>query len=309
MPTEVFIDAGQSGIKARLRDGTRTIDAAFPGIRTDLALVPQLTQIVQRMADLARTPVHSVAAGVSGLTESDQNPTLLLQSLDDTRVQEVILAHDSIPAFLSALGYGHGVVVAAGTGVVTLAVGPDATARVDGWGHLIGDTGSGYWLGRAGLAAVMRAHDGRGPATALTAAVTSTHPDLETMYLSLQTDPDRVSRIAAHARTVTRLAHEDPVCAQICREAAAELAHSAATALDRVGLAGAHQPMVCGIGGVFSSAEIHDPFVADLRGRWPAVDVRSPLPDALAGVERLSRLPAGHPLTRATFRAAATAAA
>jgi N-acetylglucosamine kinase-like BadF-type ATPase len=35
----------------------------------------------------------------------------------------------------------------------------------------MGDAGSGYWLGRAALDAVMRAHDGRGPATALTEVV------------------------------------------------------------------------------------------------------------------------------------------
>ena len=42
-------------------------------------------------------------------------------------------------------------------------------ARAGGWGHMIGDEGSGYWIGREALAAVMRASDGRGPATRLTA--------------------------------------------------------------------------------------------------------------------------------------------
>ena len=31
---------------------------------------------------------------------------------------------------------------------------------------MIGDEGSGYWIGREALAAVMRASDGRGPADA-----------------------------------------------------------------------------------------------------------------------------------------------
>ncbi|HET9770573.1 MAG TPA: hypothetical protein VFS16_06775, partial [Acidimicrobiia bacterium] len=37
-----------------------------------------------------------------------------------------------------------------------------AVACVDGWGHLLGDTGSGFWIGRRGLDAALRAHDGRG---------------------------------------------------------------------------------------------------------------------------------------------------
>ena len=34
--------------------------------------------------------------------------------------------------------------------------------RADGWGHLLGDDGSGFAVGRAGLASAMRAVDGRG---------------------------------------------------------------------------------------------------------------------------------------------------
>ena len=46
------------------------------------------------------------------------------------------------------------------------------TARgVGGYGYLIDDGGSGYALGRDILTAVVRAADGRGPATALTQAV------------------------------------------------------------------------------------------------------------------------------------------
>ena len=90
--------------------------------------------------------------------------------------------------------------VASGTGVVTLAVGRTELARVDGWGYLLGDAGSGYWLGRAALDAVMRAHDGRGDATALSAIAVAEFPDLEHAYIELQADPGRVGRIAAYAR-------------------------------------------------------------------------------------------------------------
>ena len=57
----------------------------------------------------------------------------------------------------------------AGTG--SIAYGRDAegrAARAGGWGYVLGDEGSGYWLGRQALRAVVRSSDGRGPATALT---------------------------------------------------------------------------------------------------------------------------------------------
>jgi len=56
----------------------------------------------------------------------------------------------------------------AGTGSCAYGVGPQGEpARAGGWGYLVGDEGSGYDVGRAGIAAALRAFDGRGPATAL----------------------------------------------------------------------------------------------------------------------------------------------
>ena len=48
-------------------------------------------------------------------------------------------------------------------------------ARAGGWGYVLGDEGSGYWLGRQALRAVMRAADGRGPATTADAASAAHH--------------------------------------------------------------------------------------------------------------------------------------
>jgi N-acetylglucosamine kinase-like BadF-type ATPase len=73
---------------------------------------------------------------------------------------------------LSALDSAAGVAVIAGTG--SIALGRDlrgATARAGGWGHVLGDEGSGYDIGRMGLQAAARAADGRGPQTTLLALV------------------------------------------------------------------------------------------------------------------------------------------
>jgi N-acetylglucosamine kinase-like BadF-type ATPase len=184
------------------------------------------------------------------------------------------------------------VVVASGTGVVTLAVGATAVARIDGWGNLSGDAGSAYWIGRAALDSVMRAYDGRGPATALTALMLVEFPDLEMAYLDLQADPLRVSRIAAYSRRVTELAGTDAVAASICDSAAAELVLSAATGLRRVGEADRVSPVVCGIGGVLRAPEIAARFDRGLREIWPDVDIRPAVANALDGAEHLPRLPA-----------------
>ena len=177
-----------------------------------------------------------MTAGISGLTDRDADAGRLLALVRDTGVRSATLAHDSTTSFLGALGDARGAVVAAGTGVVTLAVGRDAVARVDGWGYIMGDAGSGYWIGREALDAVMRAYDGRGPATALTDPVRERWPELPEAYIDLQAAEDRVQIVASFAVEVARLAMEgDSVSQAITERAAAELALSVTTSLRRVG--------------------------------------------------------------------------
>lgn len=290
-PSSLTIDAGQTGIRALLHSTTghtRAFD--FDGILTDSPLVPQLGEVVARVASSTGQRIGGVSAGISGFSKDETDPHELRSLTAPLGVHEVFLAHDSVTSYLGALGDERGVVVAAGTGVVTLAVGATEVARIDGWGNLIGDAGSGYWLGRAALDAVMRAYDGRGPATALSAVMAADFPNIEMAYLDLQADPLRVSRIAAYSRQVTELAATDAVASVICDGAAAELVLSAATGLRRVGEATGPSPVVCGIGGVLRAPEIADRFERGLREIWPAVDIRPAIANALDGAGYLARL-------------------
>src|SRR5688572_31330836 len=79
-----------------------------------------------------------------------------------------LVVNDALIALVAGAGEQPGVVVVAGTG--SIAYGRDGggrAARSGGWGYLLGDEGGGFWIGRAALMAVVRAFDGRGPATML----------------------------------------------------------------------------------------------------------------------------------------------
>jgi N-acetylglucosamine kinase-like BadF-type ATPase len=292
------IDAGQSGIKVRHADAAGVSEWAGPGIRTDLPLLPQLARVIEQALEQDRAAT-TVGLGVSGLTDDVADAGYLLAAAAAFGVRTVHLAHDSITAYLGALGDERGAVVASGTGVVTLAVGATDVARVDGWGYLIGDAGSGYWLGRAGLDAVMRAYDGRGRPTSLTEVVRQEFPDAESTYIELQTDPERVQRIARYARPVADAAEAgDAVAVAIVESAGRELAASVLAGLRRVGEADAAAPRVRGIGGVFGGTVLARAFTAAVREQVPAADVRigeaHPLDGAaaLAGVAPTSALAA-----------------
>jgi N-acetylglucosamine kinase-like BadF-type ATPase len=264
-------------------------------VLTHEPLIPQLARVIVDAA-AASGAIDTVSIGSTGLTREQTDPAGLRELVASSGVGEVLMAHDSVTSYLGALGDTPGAVVAAGTGVVTLAVGATAVARVDGWGNLIGDAGAGYWIGRAALEAVMRAHDGRGPATALTARAQAEFPDLEQAYIELQADPGRVRRIARYTRDVAELAAEDEVARAICEAAARELVLSIATGLERVGEADRPDPVVCGMGGVLRASSISEPFAAGLRVRWPAVQLRTPAGAGIDGAALLPQVPAGSAL-------------
>ena len=291
------IDAGQTGIKVRLRTGERTTTATFPGIRTNAPLTPQLAAVAREVLDAGQGQPTMLAAGVSGLTDADAEAEALAGLLAETPLRRVLLAHDSTTSYLGALGETRGAVVAAGTGVVTLAVGTQRVARVDGWGHTMGDAGSGFWIGREVLSAVMRAYDGRGPATSLVDEVTAVWPVLPDAYIQLQADPDWVRRVASFARAAaTHHDTGDAVATGILDRAAGELALSVTAGLRTVEADSDADARVCMLGGVFGSPRVREVFTRALAASGVAGSIVDPRGDGLDGVESLAALPVGHPL-------------
>ncbi|GAA5205504.1 N-acetylglucosamine kinase [Microbacterium kyungheense] len=300
MSTVLAIDAGQTGIKVRVGGQ----DLVFPGIDTHEELLPQLAAVVRAALDRTGAETSVVTAGVSGLTTREADAAALLARIDDPLVSEVTLAHDSTTSFLGALGDTRGAVVAAGTGVVTLAVGATAVARVDGWGYLMGDAGSGYWIGREALDAVMREFDGRGPATALTGVALERWPDLTQAYIDLQGDHERVRVVASFAEQVARLAAEgDAVSQHITVRAGGELAHSVETALRRVRTDDAEHFSVCAIGGVFRSPQLREAFASHIAASEFDVALVEPRGHGIDGAVALAGLGPRHPLAPAVWSA------
>jgi N-acetylglucosamine kinase-like BadF-type ATPase len=106
---------------------------------------------------------------------------------------------------------------------------------------MIGDEGSGYWIGREALAAVMRAFDGRGPETGLTAEMLAHfHVEGESRLPRIVYDRAQPrAGVAALGPIVQRVADQgDAVATRILERSADELvlaARSVATRLEMRG--------------------------------------------------------------------------
>ena len=186
-----------------------------------------------------------------------------------------LVVNDALVALVAGAGESAGVVVVAGTGSIAYGHnGRGRAARSGGWGYLLGDEGSGFWIGRRALSAVVRHADGRGPSTQLTGLILDhlrigKPADLihETYYRAL-----RRNAIAGLASLVQRAhAGGDAVASEILQRASLELAAAAGSVVAQLDMRGESFPFVLA-GGIF---RVVPWLVADLTRRVSEVAPRS----------------------------------
>ncbi|RUR03650.1 ATPase [Labedella endophytica] len=278
--------------------GTVVVEHEAPGLLTDRPILPQVAAFATELSETSGHSVDALALGLSGLTPAASRPDVLLTAVAPLGVRRVALAHDSVSGYLAANGTATGAMLAVGTGVVILAVSDTAVAKVDGWGYLVGDVGSGFWIGRAGLDAAMRAFDGRAEATVLEAAARERFGALDELYMVIQGDERRVSLVASFARTVIESAAAgDAVALRIVRGAAGELAHSAATALRRTGWEPGSPTRVGAVGAPVTRSDLMRGALAEaLALEAPGAQLSDALGEPIDGVAALLDVSPGHPL-------------
>lgn len=177
---------------------------------------------------------------------------------------------------LSALEDAVGVALIAGTGAITIGRGPDgAVIRSGGWGHIIGDEGSGYDMGRLALQAASRAVDGRGPQTRLLPAILS-HWRLDGFSDVIgrvypEGEKDLIAGLAA--LVVAEARQGDAVARGILRHATGEVALAALTVGERIGLTQERLPLAMAGGLLVRAPEYRTMVLRRIRHRRPVGQV------------------------------------
>lgn len=193
------------------------------------------------IGDRAITPA-AVCLGIAGVDREDEARTVRAVMRRIGYKSHVLVVNDALIGLVAGARDGPGIAINAGTGSIVYGRSANfEAARAGGWGHMIGDEGSGYWIGRESLAAVMRAADGRGPETRLTGDILAHfNVDDESRLPRIVYDREspRVS-VAALGPITQRAAEQgDAVAARILERAAEELvlaARSVATRLEMRG--------------------------------------------------------------------------
>ncbi len=230
--------------------------------------------------------VDTVLAGAGGIDTDDDARALAALIEPHVPGAAVSVVHDS-RLLLAAGRTSTGVAVIAGTG--SAAWGKNAAgqeARAGGWGYLLGDEGSGYWLGREAVRhSLRRMNKGLEPDALTSALLDSCGLDDPNKLIALFHSPDTDRRYwAQRAGVVVQTADEGlEVSRQLLDQAGRDLAELAAQVLRQLGIPG---PAILGSGLGMNVAALQSAFRTGLAAHG-VTDVRVLDQDPVFGVPQI----------------------
>ena len=248
------IDAGGTKTVCLLADelGVVVAEERGPGANLqtagELEVEKVLHQIMETaLGDAGKRPA-AICLGIAGVDRDDDLRTVTALMRRISRGSRVLVVNDALIALEAGARNEPGIVLISGTG--SIAYGRNrggAAARAGGWGHLIGDEGSGYWIGCQALSAVVRAADGRGPETRLTDQVLRHFAVAHAAGLVQVVYNRETSRQSLAALgPVVQQAHDqgDAVATEILERAAEELVLAARSVASRLDMRGEAFPFL-----------------------------------------------------------------
>ena len=242
------------------------VDAALDNLQSGIASL-----------GLPRGSIAAVGIGDPSIDDTSHSPAAkeFAHRAADALGVPVHIRSDAFMTLFALTGSKKaGVLIISGTG--SMAIGENdahETAVVGGWGRLTGDEGSGYYIGREGICAALRAADDVAEKTALTDAALAhfgmdTPRDLISAFYG-ENEPD----VAGFARHVAVCADEgDKVAEAILLDAAAHLCRYASV------LVGRCHADVLGVWGsvLCKNKTVRHAFEEGVRKQFPHIQICEP---------------------------------
>lgn len=256
--------------------------------------VQEAIQRACESAGVRPAEVEHVCVGVAGASVREVNNTIR-EAVREIVPGEVEVVGDMVIAMASAFGDQTGAIVIAGTGSIAFGRNEKGeSARAGGWGYAVSDEGSGHWIGRAAVAAVLRAHD-EGRDTTLSSAILGAWNASDTADLVGMANAQPAPDFAQLFPVVLKAADGgDWLASNLLTGAGGELARLAEVVLRRLWTSDQQMRIAVG-GGVFAhSALVRRVFYHTVRSSYPRAAVCFRVVDAAEGALLLARRSAVH---------------
>lgn len=235
-------------------------------------------------AALGEGPVEQVIAG-SGAIDTDDDANALKDLIQPlVREAKVSVVHDS-RLLLAAAGHDEGIALIAGTGSAAWGTDSREQVRVGGWGYLLGDEGSGYWLAREAVRYSLKRMNDRHSPDALTQALLDSCGIREPVQLIALFHTQSRDYWASKAHIVfDAAAPGHPVASKLVHQAGADLAAMAIICAQHLSIRG---PIVLGGGLGMNHPKLQRSILNALGTRGPYLEVLNQ--DPVFGALHLAR--------------------
>lgn len=176
-PLFIGVDGGATKCLARLRDSSgRRLGEGTGGPANARAGAAAFAEVMRAcMAAIAEAGIPAgelgrihASFGLAGTAQKPDRDFILAQP---NPFASLVVDTDAYAAYMGAFDGADGAILIVGTGAAGLAVVGGERINVGGWGHEIGDEGSGMMIGRTAVRRALWAHEGMAPMTPLATAV------------------------------------------------------------------------------------------------------------------------------------------
>lgn len=280
------VDGGQSGTQVLLGTDDGTVLGVGRGgpvvhVRTELNASHLQTALIQAVPEAlasCRHRVRRVDVAYLALTGGAEHAAAALAPV--LEYADIAVESDVFAAIAAGTTGEPGIGVVAGTGSIAAAV-TAAGERVvrGGWGFLVGDEGSGLWIGLQAVRAAAAMTDGRLPAGLLRRIVLDHFgvADMRDAAARIYADLDRAAIAGLAVATVAAADdRSDPVAVQIAMQAGEDLATLTVATATAAGLAGESVPVVPSGGVLRPGNTVWKAFAAKLARDLPGHDLLRP---------------------------------
>ena len=283
------IDIGATNSRGRVTVGLAVIAEAAVGSASvtaqglDAALT-SLDDLLGRLGVEGSPPFDAVCLGAAGMREDAER--LFINRLVGLTNDGLVIVVEDGELVLPAAGIQDGVGLIAGTGSVALGRYGERRAKAGGWGYLLADEGSGYWLVRRAVRALLERRDRSRPLGDLGSAVLAAAGVGSVEELADQAyDDRRPGTWAALAPNI--LGSQDPIVPTLIREAAAALDALVDATLEALGRPD-RLPIVLS-GGLSHHPRFREEVISYLRETRPSGAVSVLQVPPVAGAVRLAQ--------------------
>jgi glucosamine kinase len=264
------------------------------GIRTAQENLGDAVQRAWENGSLHAQSVEAIFLGMAGAISHLDRATFrdMALALDVVQESKILVDHDIRIALAGGLAGKPGIVLIVGTG--SSCYGRNTSGeecRVGGWGDLLDDVGSSYYLGLHAMIAITRSEDGRMPPTVLTKAILNRLGLSNIQHITHRIYQESLSRgeIAGLAPFVLEAAAMgDHVAKKIINNGIDELVLLVKTAVERLGLASGETSVTITGGLAQSGLGFKERLYASLRSSIPQIKIIEPILSPVLGAALLA---------------------